>query len=80
MAGLPPEIQRVLEWYSLLLQAEFARIEADYRKEFAEVESGEVVALVETFILDRFDAGAAWLAVGLGVPTSSGIALYENAS
>jgi DNA-binding transcriptional regulator YiaG len=75
---LPPDTQRVLDWYFLLLEAEFARIESEFRWQFAHVGSAEVVALVEKFLLERFDAGAAWLAVALGTPRADGVALSER--
>jgi hypothetical protein len=64
MASLPPEIQRVLEWYSLLLQAEFARIEADYRKEFAESNPGKSSRLLRRlFSIDSTPGRRGWRSV-----------------
>jgi len=75
----PPAVQRVLQWYVLLLEAEFGRIESVFRERFANVGSEEVVGLVEKFHLERLDTGATWLSVVLGAPQhSEGIHLFER--
>lgn len=76
---LPPEIQRVLEWYFLLLEAEQARIDSAFHERFATVDSTKVVALVEEYVLERFDVGAGLLAPALASPDTELIKCYEQA-